>query len=259
MNRSPLAGRRIAVTRPRADAEHLATLIRRAGGEALCLPAIEIREVSDLAAFHAVADRLEAFDIAVFVSRNAVRKAMELLRARRGGAPWPARLKVAAVGRGTRSELESCGFSGVIAPAAQADSEALLALPELADVAGKRIAVFRGEGGRKLLGEALAERGARVEYAACYRRVRPGADNEALLAALARGAVDAVTVSSGEGLANLFAMLDESGRLREAAFFVPHARVAEKAARLGVRKAIVAGPGDEEVVTALVAYFGGAR
>lgn len=259
MNRLPLAGRRIAVTRPRADAENLVALIRRVGGEALCLPAIEIREASDLTEFHAVADRLDAFDIAVFVSRNAVRKAMELLPLRRGDAPWPARLKVAAVGRGTRSELESCGFSAVIAPAAQADSEALLALPELARVARKRIAIFRGEGGRKLLGQTLAARGARVEYAECYRRVRPGVENEPLLAALARGALDAVTVSSGEGLANLFAMLHESRRLREAAFFVPHARVAEQAARLGVRKALVAGPGDEEVVAALVAYFGGAR
>ena len=260
MKRAPLTGRRIVVTRPSGQAEGLAALIRKAGGEALCFPAIEIQGISDLSAFFAVADRLETFDIAIFVSRNAVAKAMGLLRTRHGDASWPARLKVAAVGRGTRQELEDSGFAAVISPPVQADSEALLALAELAEVAGKRVVIFRGEGGRRLLGETLAARGASVEHAVCYRRARPDADRASASSAWPQGAVDAVTVSSGEGLANLFAMLGEGavGRLRKAALFVPHARVAEEAARLGVREAIVAGPGDTATVAALVAHFGGA-
>lgn len=260
MKLSPLAGKRIVVTRPSAQAEGLAARIRQAGGEPLCLPAIEIQAISDPGAVFAVADRIEAFDLAIFVSRNAVRSALGLLRARRAGKPWPARLRVAAIGRGTRQELETSGFAAVLSPPAQADSEALLALPELAEIAGKRIVIFRGEGGRALLGETLAARGAQVEHAACYRRVRPAALG-APLAAWSGGAVDAVTVSSGEGLANLVAMLGEFAPrlLRETVFFVPHPRLAGEAARLGVREAIVGGPGDAETVAALVAYFSGAR
>jgi uroporphyrinogen-III synthase len=69
--------------------------------------------------------------------------------------------------------------------------------------------------------------------------------------------VDAVTVSSAEGLANLAGLLGAAGRARLAAtpLFVPHARVAAAAERLGVREAIVAGPGDEQVLERLVAYF----
>ncbi|HUN69102.1 MAG TPA: uroporphyrinogen-III synthase [Burkholderiales bacterium] len=261
MSGGPLAGRRILVTRPSGQGEGLSVLIRNAGGEALAAPAIEIRPLEDLAPFHAVADRLDAFDIAVFVSRNAVRYALSLLRARRGAKPWPARLRLATVGRGSRDELEGQGFSGVIAPSSQADSEALLALPEMADVAGKQVVIFRGEGGRALLGETLRARGARVEHAACYRRVLPEGGGAALASAWAGGAIDAVTVSSSEGLANLLEMLGAEGarRLAQAAFFVPHPRVAEEAARRGLGRVIVAGPGDAEMAATLVAYFGGAR
>ena len=260
MSAGPLAGRRILVTRPSGQAAGLSALIRRAGGEPLEAPAIEIRALADPDPFYALADRLETFDIAVFVSRNAVRKAMELLQARRGAKPWPAHLRLATVGSGSRDELEARGFAGVIAPPAQADSEALLALPDFADVAGKRIVIFRGVGGRALLGETLRARGARVEHAACYRRELPEAGAAQLALAWAEGPVDAVTVSSGEGLANLLEMLGAEGarRLAQAALFVPHPRVAEEAARLGLGQAIVAGPGDAEMAAALVAYFGGA-
>lgn len=250
----PLAGRRIVVTRPSGQAAGLSALIRDAGGEPLEHPAIEIRELNDPAPFRAVADRLASFDVAIFVSRNAVRRALALL----GATPWPARLRVATVGMGSRQELETHGFSGVIAPSAQSDSEALLALPELANVAGRRIVIFRGDGGRQMLGDALAARGASVEYAACYRRLRP-ASGDALRRTWARG-VDALTVSSAEGLANCVAMLGDGAAPRLAAVpvFVPHARVAEEAARHGLGRAVVAGPRDAEMLAALVAYFGGA-
>ena len=148
-------------------------------------------------------------------------------------------------------------MSAVIAPQIGADSEALLAVQELRHLAGKHLLIVRGEGGRELLGDSLKSRGAHVEYAECYRRVRPGADPAPLVAAWTHGGVHAVTVFSSESLENLIAILGTPGekRLRETPLFVPHARVAEHAARLGVREAIVAGAGDGEMVERLVAYF----
>jgi uroporphyrinogen-III synthase len=258
MKRLPLAGKRIVVTRPKGQAAGLAALIREAGGAALEFPAIEIRELEDPAPFLAVADRLESFDCAIFVSRNAVRKALALLGERRGGRPWPARLAVATVGQGSREELEARGFAQVIAPPSQSDSEALLALPEFAAVRGKRVVIFRGDGGRQVLGDTLATRGASVEYAPCYRRVRPAA-GKALRGAWA-GGVDAVTLSSAEGLANFVEMLGDgaAARLSATPLFVPHSRVADEAVRRGWGRPVVAGPRDAEMAAALVAYFGGA-
>jgi uroporphyrinogen-III synthase len=255
MKRLPLAGRRIVVTRPKGQAETLLGLIREAGGAPLEVPALEIRDLADLAPFYSVIDRLDSFDTAIFVSRNAVRKAFALI-----GRRWPAHLRVATVGKGSREELEARGIAGVIAPDDQFDSEALLAMPEFAHVAGKRIVVFRGEGGRAVLGDTLTARGALVEHAACYRRARPAGGDALIDAALKNGKVDAVMLSSGEGLANFMAMLghDAPRRLAGVALFVPHPRVASEAAGHGLERVIVAGPGDVEAAAALVAYFGDA-
>jgi len=257
----PLRGKRILVTRPAEQAEGLARRIREAGGEPVCVPAIEIRELADPSAFFAMADRLESFDLAIFVSRNAVRRALEMLRARRGAKPWPARLRAATVGQGSRAELEALGFTDVLSPpagSAPSDSEALLALPELAEVGGRRMVIFRGEKGRDLLGRELAERGAIIEYAACYRRVVPDA---ARMRSAWDGGMDAVTVSSADGLANVLAMLGEAAtrQLRGIPLVVPHPRVAAAARRHGLERVTVAGPGDAEMAAALVAQFSEAR
>jgi len=240
-----LAGRGVLVTRPREQARGLAALIEAAGGRAIVFPAIEIVDLPPPAALA----RLQEFDLAVFISPTAAARALRQVNA------WPQGLRAAAVGAGTRRELEARGLDGVAAPAAAADSEALLALPQMQSVSGQRVVIFRGEGGRSLLGDTLRARGARVEYAECYRRERPRADAAALLAAW--HGVHAVTVSSAEGLDNLFALFGEAGaaRLRQTPLFVGHERVAAGARSRGVREALVAGPADAEMLERLVAYF----
>ena len=255
MTGGPLARRRVLVTRPREQASALAALIAAAGGEPILFPAIKIASPADTNPFFRIADRLEQFDLAIFISPTAVQKAFELLQGRR----WPEHVRVAAIGGGSGRELARQGFTAVIVAPGEADSESLLGAPELRDVHGRNIVVFRGEGGRELLGDTLAARGARVEYAECYRRTRPAVS--AAEPGWARDALDAVTVSSSEGLANLDSLLRAWRRdwLRESPLFVPHARVAAEAARLGASETIVAGPGDHETARALIAYFGGAK
>jgi uroporphyrinogen-III synthase len=243
----PLEGRGIVVTRPAAQAQGLAALIERAGGRALVFPAIEIQDLAG-----PPLPPLERFDLAIFVSPTAVERAFRLVR------DWPPRLRYAAIGRGTARELGRRGLAPVLAPERGADSEALLSAAPMHEVKGQRIAIFRGEGGRELLGETLAARGAQVEYLECYRRALPRADSGPLLAAWAQGAIDAVVVSSTQGLQNLLTLLGDAGRpqLFATPLFVPHERVAAQARALGAREVIVAGPGDDEMSARLVAYFG---
>ncbi len=112
----------------------------------------------------------------------------------------------------------------------------MLALPELADVRGKRIVIFRGDGGREELGEALRARGASVDFVACYRRARPESGAAGLHEAFRDGRVDAVTITSSEGLDNLWALADEALRAawRGCPTFVPHPRIADHARKLGL-------------------------
>ncbi|HEY4638059.1 MAG TPA: uroporphyrinogen-III synthase, partial [Burkholderiales bacterium] len=137
MSALALAGRRILVTRPRELAQGLAALIAQAGGEPVLYPALEIRDPEDAGAARAALARLQEFDLAVFVSPSAVRKAFELLR-----AGWPARVRAAALGAGTRRELEARGVQAIIAPQDGADSEALLELAQLRRLEGSRVLIL---------------------------------------------------------------------------------------------------------------------
>ena len=160
MSAPALRGRRIVLTRPAGQNEGLAELVRAAGGEPVVFPALEIRDLDDPGPLLAAADRLDGYDLAVFVSPNAVDRAMNAIRSRRA---WPAGLRAATVGAASEQALARHGVTDVIAPSGRFDSEALLAMPALAAVGGKRVVVFRGDGGRELLGDTLRVRGATVD------------------------------------------------------------------------------------------------
>ena len=254
----PLAGRGIVITRPAQQAGELAELVRAAGGHAILFPVLEILDAENLGPLNAVIGRLDDFDLAIFISPNAVHKAMNLIKARR---VLPPGLKVAAIGRGSVKALGKFGIKEVSAPAGRFDSEALLEHPALTDVAGKRIVIFRGEGGRELLGDTLAARGARVEYAECYRRGKPNLDAAPLMKAWARNELHAIVVTSSEGLRNLFDMVGKLGQtwLRKTPLFVPHPRIADVARELGLEQVVATEAGDEGIIAGLRMYFGAAR
>ncbi len=254
---SPLAGRGIVVTRPALQAAPLAEMIRSAGGRPILFPVLEILDTADLAPLIDAVDRLDSFELAIFISPNAVLRAMNQIVARR---TWPAELRAAAVGKGSVKELKRFGITGVLVPTRSFDSEGLLALPELQQIDGWRVVIFRGDGGRELLGDTLAGRGASVEYVECYRRARPRADASPLLRAWARNEVDAVAVTSSEGLRNLFEMLGKLGQswLRRTPLLVPHPRIALAARELGCRNVVETAPGDEGLMGALQQLFAAA-
>ena len=247
-----LAGRTVLVTRPPQQAAALAQAIRAVGGEAFEFPAlvIEAVPVNDLAAPLA---NLRDADIAIFISPNAAQFGMAAIHA--GGSLLPS-TGVFAVGPGTARALQEQGISSVITPDGQ-DSEALLALPQLADVAGKRVVIVRGVGGRAVLADTLAARGAQVHFLECYRRVRPLADAAPLLARWQTGGIDAVTVTSAETLHNLAALLGEAARplLLHTPLFAPHEKIAEAARRFGIAHVVATPGGDAGLVEGLLNWF----
>ncbi|OHC64188.1 MAG: uroporphyrinogen III synthase [Rhodocyclales bacterium RIFCSPLOWO2_02_FULL_63_24] len=249
-----LAGRHVVVTRPAGQAAHFATALIERGAIPVLYPVLEIRVVEDVAPVLDVAIRLDSFDLAVFVSPNAIEQALALILPRRS---WPAVLRVAALGKSSERELARNGIHDVISPPLRFDSEALLELPELTDVRGKRVVIFRGDGGRELLGDTLKARGASVEYVTCYRRARPQVDPAPLLKLWEEGRLDAVTLTSSEGLRNFYDMVGRLGQawLRKTPAFVPHARIAAQAQALGLARVIPTDPGDDGLMAGLMQYF----
>jgi uroporphyrinogen-III synthase len=255
-----LHGLRVLVTRPADQAVPLCRLIAEAGGEALRLPTLDIRDPDprDAARLNAVIDALDTYDLAVFISVNAVARGMEFIRARR---TWPATVKVATVGASSAQALTRCGLAVDLVPAHQFNSEALLALKELQDMRGKRVVIFRGNGGRDVLRDALIRRGAVVDYAEVYRRACPMIDPGEIAHFWQPGAVDLITVTSNESLQNLHVMAGPQGRplLREMRLVVISLRQAALAVELGFRHKplVAANAGDEAILAVLMDYVSG--
>ncbi|MBS0321037.1 MAG: uroporphyrinogen-III synthase [Proteobacteria bacterium] len=246
----PLADLGIVVTRPARRAALFAQKLEAMGARAIVVPAIVILPPESRDALDAAHANLARYDGVFFVSGSAVEY----------GAPapgaWPGGVPAYAPGRATAAELIDAGIADARYPKGSQDSEGLLALPELAAVGGKRFLVLRGDGGRELLAATLRERGATVDVVGCYRRIAPQGLAEGLVALVARGAVQALTVTSSEAVGNLWAMLDEPtrARLRAIPTFAPHPRIAEAARALGL-DAIVTAPGDMGIVAALLRHF----
>ena len=250
-----LAGRGVVITRPVAEAQQLAALVREAGGEPMLYPAIEILDAPDPRALDAVIDRLDDFDLAIFVSPSAVDKAMTRIGARR---TLPAKLRCAAIGPGGVRALQRFGVNEVIAPQGSYDSESLLASSYLQNVRGLRIVIFRGDGGRELLGETLAARGAGVNYAACYRRGKPAFDAAPLIQAWECDRIAAVIITSSEGLRNFCDRIGAAGLtwLRKTLIVVPHPRIAAAAREQGMMRVVEAESGDEALMRTLLGALG---
>jgi uroporphyrinogen-III synthase len=246
----PLQGARIVITRPARQSTGLAQQIAVLGGEPVVFPAIVILPPVDRSALERAQRDLAQYDYAVFVSANAVEYGV--------GNPssWPANLIALAPGPATASALAAVGISQIRIPATTMDSEGLLELPELADVAAKRIVIYRGGGGRELFGETLVGRGAQVDYVDCYRRSKPQGDFATMASAWRAGEIDALTLTSTEGLDNLWELFDDVSRpsIIATPTFVPHARIAERARALGFRRVIVTAPTDAGLLSSLLEY-----
>lgn len=237
-----LGGAGILVTRAERQAAGLCDLIVEHGGRALRFPAIEITGPRDPGRVRVLLSAIETYDIVIFVSPNAVSWGLGMLPRGR----LPDRLAVAAVGRGSADALTAAGRVVDIIPRERFDSEGLLSTPRLGSVQGKRILIFRGRGGRPLLGDTLRFRGALVDYAEVYQRKLPQTDPAPLLRRWKKD-VDLVTATSGEILDNLFILLGPEGsaHLRATPLLVISERMRDRARQLACRQVVLAQRADD--------------
>jgi uroporphyrinogen-III synthase len=233
------------------QAGELITAIEAAGGTAVAFPAIEVQG-RNAAVVREEDASLPPADIVIFTSPNAVDFGLHAV-AEDG-------VRIAAIGPSTQAALERAGRSVDIRSESGFDSEHLLAHPELRSVRGKRVRIVRGDTGRRLLAEALRERGATVDYLSVYRRL-PARPSPAALADIERtwrsGGIDCVTVMSVETLEHLLSILPDFCRdaLNATILVTPSRRVIQTAAEKipAAQTTLAPGPQAADMLRALIA------
>ena len=198
----PLLGRRIVVTRPRAQAGELAAHLEELGAEVDLVPAIEIAPPPDPEALDRAVRDARGYDWILFTSVNGVRAFFDRMAVLACDVRELARARIAAIGPETAAELERRLIRPAVVPA-EYRAEGLLAALAEDEVRGRRVLLPRAAGARAILPDVLRGRGAVVDEVIAYVAVVPPAtDVEGLRAALAAGAIDAVTFTSSSTVRN---------------------------------------------------------
>jgi uroporphyrinogen-III synthase len=244
-----LQGLHIAVTRPVDQAQSLCKVIEQHGGIAIEFPLIAVSALENYQAFEQQITQLDHTGWAIFISSNAVDFAMP--RVLKTYSQLPESLHFAAIGQQTANALNQYGVNKVLIPQNRYDSETLLALPEMQNVTGNTIAIFRGVGGRELMAETLKARGAHVYFAESYQRVNPQKTTELLNSQWQQNKLDAVIVTSSEAMRYLLKMAENETWLQHVTLCVNHERIAEQPRQLGLKVLVAAAPGDEAMLQCL--------
>lgn len=199
LERRPLHGRRVVVTRARAQASGLAATLRGLGAEVVELPAIRIEPRIDSEEVRRVAGGVSAYDLICLTSPNGVRLLFEAMEATGLDARALAGVTVAAIGPGTARALAERGVLADVVPE-RFVAEGLIEALEDEEVAGTRVLVARAAEARDVLPDALRERGAEVDVVALYETVREQPDPEEIEAAQQ---ADYITFTSSSTVTNL--------------------------------------------------------
>lgn len=196
---APLAGRRIVVTRARAQASELVQGLTALGAEVVCVPVIRIEPLPDLTPLRRALAVLPTYDWVVFTSTNAV----DVACAEPAGF---ARTQVAAIGATTAAALQRRGIAVALVPEPHV-AEALVAALVGRGIAGKRILVPSAERARAVLGDGLKSAGAVVDVIPVYRTVGEEGAGSELARELLSGGVDAVTFTSSSTVEHFAALV----------------------------------------------------
>jgi len=208
LERRPLFGSTVAVTRARAQASALSVRLRGLGAEVVEAPAIRIvpRSPSEGELAKAI-ERIEEYALVCLTSPNGAELLLDALAGAGRDARALAGATVAAIGPGTARALATRGIRADVVPErsiAEALVESLAGVP----IEGRPVLVARAAEARDVLPDALRERGARVDVVALYDTVPEPLSTQAL-EGLARA--DYVTFTASSTVDSLLAALAAAG------------------------------------------------
>lgn len=207
-----LSGKRIVITRPRAQAADLCDKLAALGAEPILFPTIEIAPLKDYVTLDRAIRQLSAYDWVIFTSVNGVTAFWSRLIAAGADEGRFDGIKVAAIGPATAGALEKRGMNAEFIPE---EYVAERILDGVGDVSGRRILLPRADIAREALAVELSRRGAIVDEIAAYRTL-PATPDPRGLAELRRG-VDAITFTSSSTVRNFVTLISGGTQYIDAA------------------------------------------
>ncbi len=259
---SPLAGKRVVITRAASQSSELFEKLTKRGAIPISLPLVSFAAPEDYAPLDAALLEWEQFDWVLFTSANAVHAVV----ARRGDLgrnlnPAGKVPRVAAVGPATQEEAERAGLS--VAYLARTHLGVALA-EELGErLRAQRVFLPRSDRANPDLPAALQLLGAKVTEVIAYRTLPPSDTDQSRVKQAVRGQANAVLFFSPTAVHN-FAELagrEELGLLQSNLALVAIGPVTAGALReSGVQRMVVAADTTAAaVVDALEDYFAGTQ
>ena len=208
MSTSPLTAiplTRVLLIRAEAQAASLATMLTEAGIVCQQQSFLQVKGI-DNAAEQAAEITRQTWHGGITVSQHAGMYADKYLQQQ--NSLWPQARWFSVGPSSARATARLAGFP-VICPWQVHQSESLLQLPELQQVAGQRWLIIRGNGGRELLADSLRARGAEVHYWQVYQRTRRDVDGAACFADWQNN-IGVIVVTSAEQLGYFLASMPQN-------------------------------------------------
>jgi len=251
----PLAGRRILVTRSSAQADALATPLRKLGADTVVCPTIEIVPPADLSDLESALSRMEKIDFVIFSSVNAVESLFALLEKSSLDPDCLQSKQIVAVGSKTAQALKTRGLHVDLVPR---DFRAEGIVELIRDkIAGKLVFYPKAGLAREVIPAELTAAGAEVLAPVAYTSVAPAGTSEKLKMALNNG-LDLMTFTASSTVRNFVKLVPAD--MLEQARRVPIASIgsltSQTAREHGLRVAVEPATSTlEAMVEAIAAYF----
>jgi uroporphyrinogen III methyltransferase/synthase len=208
--KKPLFGRRVLVTRARAQASELTERLESLGAAVTEMPVIEIVPADDYGLLDDAISQIDGFDWIIFTSVNAVAHFFGRLRATGGDARRLKGVDICAIGPATRERLLQEGVLPDLCPPKYTTESILSELRKNHSVDGKKILLPRADIAPPALAEGLKELGATVVEAVAYKTIATARDAELVAGRLERGGIDVVTFTSSSTVLNFARALGEA-------------------------------------------------
>lgn len=247
----------VVITRPGASGQRLFQRLVDDGNRTLWWPAFDIDTAPDPELARSKLARLADYDLAIFVSANAVRGARVLC-----DDAWPTGTMIGAVGATTRTAIESeWQPDPSLIMAAQGEdqesgSEAFWSAWQASARRVQRVLVLRAEDGRNWLIDRFSEQGAEVDAIAVYsRRVhRPSAaDLQQLQRWVEQDEQPVIVFASSEAVVALDQQIDAAARawLRTGTAIACHPRITERVESNGYARVLQSTFNDDSIIAKL--------